>query len=111
LQVAQVDRDAETLPGDEHGIAPVQRIDKQHERAGDAQVPERHRNHAAAVALAGQPLDDEPAHEQGLPGEAQQQPRVVVSHRSVSSAPAGRARPGRRVPGRSSTASTAATPR
>jgi hypothetical protein len=54
------------LPGDEHGIAPVQRVHEQHERADDAQIPERHGNHAAPIALAGQPLDDEAAHEHGL---------------------------------------------
>jgi hypothetical protein len=91
LQVAQIDGDADALSGDEDRVAPVQRIGEQHQRTGDAEVPERHRDHAAAMALAGQPLDDEPAHEHGLPDEAQHQPPVFVSHRPASSAPAARA--------------------
>src|SRR4051794_18840477 len=44
IQIAQIDKQAEPLPRDEHRVAAVERIGKQQHAAGDREDPERGRN-------------------------------------------------------------------
>src|SRR5574343_32599 len=66
VQVAEVDDQTQPLAENEHGIIAMHGIDRQHDAAGDAEVPEGHRHDDALFLFAAPPLDDETHHEQAL---------------------------------------------
>ena len=70
VQVPRVDGGIEHIAHDEHGILAVDRIGEQDDRAGHAQIPERDRDDAAALAFAGEPLQQPADEKQALTGEA-----------------------------------------
>lgn len=66
LQIANIHKQPQSLPQHKHRICTMNRIDQQSHPAGDAQIPERHRNHTFLFPFAAKPLHDEPAREHQL---------------------------------------------
>ena len=89
--MAQIEQDAERLPGDEDGIASIKRIRQKQCAATDGEQPEGEWNDAAPRALGGNPLHQEPPGEQRLREKAEQCPRVEMDDEDVEKVPEDRA--------------------
>src|SRR5947209_1877175 len=83
IKIAQIDKQAEPLPRDEHRVAAVQRIGKQQYATADREDPERGRDNAAAGALGGDPLHQEAHGKQRLRQKAERDPSVELEDEHV----------------------------
>ena len=71
-QVADVDGHGQDLPEDAHGlVSPDDVVGRQPQRAEQAEVPKRQRDHAPPALFRGDPLNHEAAHERQLRGQAE----------------------------------------
>src|SRR5262249_9618152 len=83
IEIAQVHEHAERLAGDEHGVAPIERVGEQQQTAGDREEPEGDRNHAAALPFACDPLHEETAGEHQLRNKAEDHPPIEIGDKDV----------------------------
>src|SRR5271156_3136241 len=76
IEVAQIDKDAERLAGDEDGVLAVERIEQKEEAAEDGKYPESQRDDAVAGALRRDPLHPKARREQKLRRDAKRDPPI-----------------------------------
>lgn len=66
LQIAEVNEEPQRLSQHKDRVLPMHSVHQQHDTAGNAQIPERHRNNTLLFTLTAKPLHDEPAREHQL---------------------------------------------
>src|SRR5438105_8567836 len=81
-EVADINDDAGTLPDDEHRVFFVNCVGERDDAADERHVPEDDRDVRLPAALRSDPLHDEAAAEDGLPGQADREPEVLRGHSS-----------------------------
>src|SRR5262245_7878076 len=81
VEVARVHEESRGLAEHEHRIPPVDRVGQERHAAAQREIPEVSRDHALALALGRDPLDEKARREERLAEKADAEPELIRGHR------------------------------